>query len=211
MNMHVSVCITSRSDGKIRQNGRLLRVSCALFLHTISPGFYEDIVNGIEGAFSPVIIYANGSSKDKEKNICLQEQTTGVSPKLAKIPPKYKAGLRSPGIKVYTTRTGSMTREIFYFYAEHFIESLPANHKPIILLLDGHSSRWSVSALRYFMKHNVFPFFLPSHTSIWSQTNDNGVNIRFHLAIEQYSRKFRRSKKKQKSTINKKFQSIDNP
>jgi len=31
----------------------------------------------------------------------------------------------------------------------------------------------------------VFPFILASHTSIWLQPNDGGVNKCFHQAIEQ--------------------------
>jgi len=35
------------------------------------------------------------------------------------------------------------------------------------------------------MTNQIFPFFLPSHTSIWLQPNDAGINIGFHAAIEK--------------------------
>jgi len=69
-----------------------------------------------------------------------------------------------------------MTQEVFYAYAQHKVLSLPENHGANILFLDGHTSHWSVPALCYLLKNRVYPFFLASHTSIWSQPNDGGVN-----------------------------------
>jgi len=97
-----------------------------------------------------------------------------------------------PDIQIETTSSRSMTQEVFYSYAKHFVLSLPAEHGPVILFLDGHGSRWSVPALRYLMRNKVFPFFLASHTSIWSQPNDGGVNKRFHRAIEESCSEVRR-------------------
>ena len=34
------------------------------------------------------------------------------------------------------------------------------------------------------MLNNVYPFYLASHTSIWSQPNDNGTIKRLHSCIE---------------------------
>jgi len=47
-------------------------------------------------------------------------------------------------------------------YAQHFVESLPDDHGAKILFLDGHASHWSVPALCFLMKNQVFPFFLPA-------------------------------------------------
>ena len=69
-----------------------------------------------------------------------------------------------------------MTQEVFFVYAKHFVNVLPPNHGPVILFLDGHASRWNSHALQYFMDNKVYPFFLASHTSIWAQPNDAGVN-----------------------------------
>jgi len=54
----------------------------------------------------------------------------------------------------------------------------------VILFLDGHSSRWDVSSLLYLLQNKVFPFFLPSHTSVWTQPNDNGTNLRWVKSLE---------------------------
>ena len=78
-----------------------------------------------------------------------------------------------------------MTQEVFYYYAQHFVCSLPENHGATILFLDGHASCWSVPALQYLLKNHVYPFILASHTSIWSQPNDGGVNKWFHRTIEE--------------------------
>ena len=93
---------------------------------------------------------------------------------------------------VATTYSGSMTQEVFYLFAEHFIKSLPKDHGPVILLLDGHGSRWSVQALKLLWDNGVYCFFIASHTSIWAQPNDAGTNKRLHWAVEQVARKFRR-------------------
>jgi len=76
-------------------------------------------------------------------------------------------------------------------YVNHFVLNLQPDHGPVILFLDGHGSRWNKHALLYLMRNNVFPFILASHTSIWSQPNDAGVNKRFHWAIKQSCKKIR--------------------
>ena len=47
---------------------------------------------------------------------------------------------------------------------------------PIILLLDGHTSRWSYKGLNTLIEAGIFPFFIGSHTSAWHQPNDCGIN-----------------------------------
>jgi len=97
-----------------------------------------------------------------------------------------------PDVTVETSSSGSMMQEIFMVYAKHFVSALPQNHGPVILFLDGHGSHWNHHALQYFQDNKVFPFFLASHTSIWSQPNDAGVNKRFHWALEQECKNTRR-------------------
>ena len=38
--------------------------------------------------------------------------------------------------------------------------------EPVLLFVDGHTSRWSLAAILHLLKHNVFAFCLPSHTSM---------------------------------------------
>jgi hypothetical protein len=71
-------------------------------------------------------------------------------------------------------------------YAKHFVKHLPADRDPleaIILLLDGHSSRWDLAALIFLYRHKVYCFFFPSHSSIWTQCNDLGTNQSIHKCI----------------------------
>jgi len=49
------------------------------------------------------------------------------------------------------------------------------------MLVDGVS----LCMLCYLMKKTVFSFFLASHTNIWSQPSDGGVNKQFKHAIEE--------------------------
>jgi hypothetical protein len=92
-------------------------------------------------------------------------------------------GVNETGIDVGVSNNGSMTRTLFPWLAKHFVKNLPADmgkdKKPVILFLDGHTSRWSLEALEIFRQNNVYCICLPSHTSIWSQPNDCGPNSAF--------------------------------
>ena len=62
--------------------------------------------------------------------------------------------------------------------------------KPLILLIDGHSSRWTYQGLKTLMDAGIFPFFIASHTSAWAQPNDVGLNIcyksRYSKAVKRW-------------------------
>ena len=128
-------------------------------------------------------------SKTKEKEAQEQvRQRNGEAPTETFTSPRFKVGIEEVGLTdvlVETTNSGSMMQEVFLVYAKHFVNSLPPGHGPVILFLDGHPSRWHRDALKLFTDNKVFTFFLASHTSIWSQPNDAGVNKRFHWAVEQ--------------------------
>ena len=108
--------------------------------------------------------------------------------------PRFSVGLADPnagpksfldhqnpcGFCVRATKNGSMTQESFFDFCVHFVKNRRAQNDtdlPHILFLDGHASRWNLAALRYLMANKVYPFFLPSHTSVWTQPNNNGPNI----------------------------------
>ena len=98
------------------------------------------------------------------------------------------------GFLTLATPNGSMLQRTMLPYAKHFVKSLHADRDPldgIILLLDRHSSRWDLPALMYLYNNHVYPFFFPSHTSIWSQANDNGPNKRLHSLVEAEAAKRR--------------------
>jgi hypothetical protein len=84
-----------------------------------------------------------------------------------------------------------MMQKVFYLYAQHYIESLLPASGPVILLLDGHASCWTVQALRLLLMEND-PFYIASHTSIWVQPNVCGINKHFHWALDQTARAERR-------------------
>jgi hypothetical protein len=158
------------------------------------PGLYADKAHGIEGAPAPLLIHTSGSkTKAKEKEERLW-QRKGETPAVETVAEKYLEGLEDvPQVAVATTHAGSMTQEVFLHFVKHFIAALPEGHGPTLLLLDGHGSRWSVPALQMLIANNVFPFFIASHTSIWAQPNDAGINKRFHWALEQLARSSRRN------------------
>jgi len=161
-------------------------------------GLYRDTASGIlEGACGPLLIHTDKSkSKEKEAQQERVRQQSGETAQETITSPRFTVGLEGVhDVLVQTTHSGSMTQEVFFVYAKHFVKALKPDHKPVILFLDGHASRWNNNVLQYFMDNKVFTFFLASHTSIWSQPNDTGVNKRFHWAIEQSSKEIRRTLK----------------
>ena len=155
-------------------------------------------IEGIEGAPPPMIIHACSASPQKESPTDLQSSDEPFFQNLS-----FSEGLNEPfsvsavdkvrknpwGFMVRTSAAGSMTQRTFYDYCMHFVANIPKSQgkhgEAVFLFMDGHASRWDVSSLLYLLTNNVFPFFLPSHTSIWTQPNDNGVNLRWLKCIEQ--------------------------
>ena len=110
-------------------------------------------------------------------------------------PNSNKEDIKNPfGFGVRTTPNGSMQQDIFLDFAVHFIEHLPPdqgmNKSPVILLIDGHNSRWTVAALEHLRNNNVWIFVLPSHTSILTQPNDCGVNFKFHTEMAKVANQY---------------------
>ena len=159
------------------------------------------------GAPGPFVVHKEKGRKTYETKLTHNQRHGPTPPQERRVPDRFKAGFfkqnevdpkkTNPlGLTLTTSSSGSMTQENFYFYAKHFISNLPSDQGkkklPVVLFLDGHASRWNVAALRLLMNNNVYPFFLPSHTSIWSQPNDCGVNKRFHAAVEKAAKLVRR-------------------
>lgn len=97
---------------------------------------------------------------------------------------------------VKRTDSGSMNRETFLDWAKYFVKVMEedgygkCHGHPMVLLLDGHTSRWDYVALRYLIDHGFFPFFIASHTSAWHQPNDCGLNAtykaKYKAAVKQW-------------------------
>jgi hypothetical protein len=159
----------------------------------VTPGKYQDDAMEIEGACAPVIIHCDATQTEEKKLEERERQRNGEAPSESKVNAKFRKGMDIPEVLVRTSKSGSMTQEIFFDYCKHFVASLKEDHEPVILFLDGHASRWNTQALKYLYQNKVFVFFFASHTSIWAQPNDCGLNKRVHWAIEQACKKFRRS------------------
>ena len=84
-----------------------------------------------------------------------QRQEAGGTPEPNRVTPRFLEGMTDPEAVVCTTHSGSMTQETFKFYVDHFIDGLPQNHGPMILLLDGHGSQWNVPALEKLMENKM--------------------------------------------------------
>ena len=91
------------------------------------------------------------------------------------------------GIGVFVTKSGSMTKERFPSFCRHFVQHLPESQgkggEPVILVFDGHSSRWSFDGLKFLLDNNVYCLCLPGHTSIWAQPNDGGPNASYKSCL----------------------------
>ena len=96
------------------------------------------------------------------------------------------------GIGVEVSASGSMLRSIFPKWCAHFIKHLPVDQgkgkMPVFLFVDGHTSRWSYEGLTLLKENNVYVICLPSHSTIFSQPNDAGVNASFKAVFGQIVR-----------------------
>ena len=179
MPFHVTICLTTRADGQF-----------------VSP------VGGIvEGAPPPVIIHSKAVSTKAAPDADPTKLGKGHLNGLVKMEARFASieeayGKNNDhGFLVLATANGSMKQSTMLPYAQHFVKNLPKDRdtsEGVLLLMDGHSSRWDLASLKYFFDNNVYLFFFPSHTSIWSQPNDNGANMRLHNLIAAEATKRRR-------------------
>ena len=80
-----------------------------------------------------------------------------------------------PGTFYGLTDSGWMNAELFEeWFKNHFLLHAPAV-RPLLLLLDGHSSHYGPSLLRMAAEEGVVVFCLPPHTTHLLQPLDNGV------------------------------------
>ena len=155
-------------------------------------GKFRDIKHGIDGACGPLFIHTNKSMTKVKESEERERQRQGEAPSELKTKTRYTHFFDngdSPDVLIASMHSGSMKQEIFYHFVEHFLHSRGTKAAPAILLLDGHGSRWSVHALRKLIAHKVYPFIIASHTSIWAQPNNAGVNKRYHWSIEEACKK----------------------
>ena len=162
-----------------------------LFLTLSSSGLYRNRKKKIrKGAPSLFTIHSDKRiSKDKEKDE-RKRQIGGQAPTEKTVAARFTNGLEDSDIVVTTSSSGSQIQESFTDYTKHLVKSLPDDHDAAILVMDGHGSRWTAAGLPYLVDNRVFPCFLPSHTSMWSQPNDCNTNRRLHECMEKAAQKY---------------------
>ena len=83
------------------------------------------------------------------------------------------------GFPTVVSENGSIDLQNFPKMALHFIDNLPEGFgkggKPTILIMDGHSSRWSPAALKMLKNNNVHVWVIASHSSAWGQVQVGDV------------------------------------
>ena len=115
---------------------------------TRADGTFYDESNHHPGACGPLLIHTDKSKTKEKENEERSRQRNGEAPAEATVAARFEEGITDvPEMEVHTTFSGSMTQEIFFEYAKHFVNSLSENHGPVILFFDGHASHWNVQAL----------------------------------------------------------------
>lgn len=77
-----------------------------------------------------------------------------------------------PGTIYGLSASGWMDRELFQeWFHHHFLQHVPAS-RPLLLLLDGHSSHYSLECIREASLEGVIIFCLPPHTTHITQPLD---------------------------------------
>ncbi len=112
-----------------------------------------------------------------------------------RLQPDHKKGLHPDWWQI-TTTSGSMTRFAFEKWCRYIVHYFCNRGRcrkddPIILLLDGHTSRWTHSGLLHLNNNFIYPFCIASHTSAWAQANDCGLNSKWKKFYSATKKKWR--------------------
>ncbi len=80
-----------------------------------------------------------------------------------------------PGTLYVTSESGWMDNELFFeWFSKHFLKHA-SPCRPLLLLLDGHSSHYTLDLIKEARQHGVIIFCLPPHTTADSQPLDTSV------------------------------------
>ena len=77
-----------------------------------------------------------------------------------------------PGTRYGLSDSGWIDQELFHgWFAEHFLQHA-VSPRPLLLLLDGHSSHFEPQTIRFAKENNIIVFCLPPHTTHEAQPLD---------------------------------------
>ena len=89
------------------------------------------------------------------------------------LPPRFTEG-EVPGTTYGLSANGWIDQELFHaWFIKHFLKHAPLT-RPLLLLLDGHSSHYCPDTVRLAAKEKVVMFALPPNTTHLSQPLDKG-------------------------------------
>ena len=96
-----------------------------------------------------------------------------------------------PGTLYGLTDNGWSNSEMFsLWFQNHFLRHIPAV-RPVLLLLDGHSSHYNLTTLKMAAKEKVIIFCLPPHTTHLAQPLDvscfSSLKAAWHEECHMYS------------------------
>jgi hypothetical protein len=101
-------------------------VDCCVFVTNLlfSPGKYQHIAMEFEGACGPIMIHCDATQTEEKKPQERERQCNGETPTETNVTHKFLQGVDLPEVLVRTSKSGSMTQEIFYVYCKQFVTSL---------------------------------------------------------------------------------------
>ena len=96
-----------------------------------------------------------------------------------------------PGTLYGLSSNGWMNSELFYhWFLNHFLQYAPQT-RPLMLLLDGHSSHYSPSTIKLAAENQIIVFVLPPNTTHIAQPLDVGCFSPLKAAWRKYCHDFR--------------------
>lgn len=96
-----------------------------------------------------------------------------IFPRKRAVPDKFKNGA-VPNTLFANSSNGWITSEIYLQWLHFFCENIPPI-RPVLLIVDGHSSHLSIEAIEFAKANSIHVLCLPSHTTHILQPLDIGV------------------------------------
>ena len=138
--------------------------------------------------------YITGDSKQQITVLACTSAAGAVVPPLVifnrKTLPMELARGEVPGTCYGLSEKGWITRDIFQsWFIDHFLIYAPAT-RPLLLLLDGHSTHYCPEVIRMASEHKIILFALPPHTTNLTQPLDKSAVSALKVCWRQTCHKF---------------------